>query len=116
MARLARAPNFIKSLHDPVAATLRQAAESGADRDIKRARTISLKRKPAEPSGAGRHCRLLPKQIRCARFWDITPMPSSPLYGNDPVSVRLAGRVAGWRTSSFRWDLGASVVRIETMR
>ena len=52
MARLARALSFIKSPDDPVVAALRQAAESGAERDIKRARTLFLKLKPADRRAA----------------------------------------------------------------
>ena len=52
MARLARALSFIKSPDEPVVASLRQAAESGAERDIKRARTLFLKLKPADRRAA----------------------------------------------------------------
>ncbi len=52
MGRLARALSFIRSPEDPVAAALRQAAASGSDRDIKRARTLFLKLKPAERQAA----------------------------------------------------------------
>ena len=47
MARLASALSFIKSPDDPAVVALRQAAESGADRDVKRARSLFLKLKPA---------------------------------------------------------------------
>ena len=52
MARLAGALGFIKSPDDPAVAALRQAAESGAERDIKRARALFLKLKPAERRSA----------------------------------------------------------------
>lgn len=52
MARLARALGFIKSPDDPVVAALRQAAESGSERDVKRARSLFLKLKPADRRAA----------------------------------------------------------------
>ena len=52
MARLARSLSFIKSPDDPVVAALQRAAESGTERDIKRARTLFLKLKPADRRSA----------------------------------------------------------------
>ncbi len=52
MGRLARALSFIMSPDEPVVTALRQAAESGAERDTKRARTLFLKLKPAERRAA----------------------------------------------------------------
>lgn len=52
MGRLAGALSFIKSAEDPVVAALRKAAESGDERDIKRARTLFLKLKASERQGA----------------------------------------------------------------
>jgi hypothetical protein len=52
MGRLAGALAFIKSAQDPVVLALRRAVESADERDIKRARTLFLKLKPAERRGA----------------------------------------------------------------
>jgi hypothetical protein len=52
MGRLARALAFIGSPEDPVVIALRQAAESGAERDIKQARALFLKLKPADRRAA----------------------------------------------------------------
>lgn len=52
MGRLARALSFIRSPDDPVVAALRQAADSGSERDVKRARTLFLKLKPADRRSA----------------------------------------------------------------
>ena len=52
MARLARALTFIRSPDDPVVGALRQAADSGAQRDIKRARSLFLKLQPADRRSA----------------------------------------------------------------
>jgi hypothetical protein len=52
MERLAQALAFIGSPGDPVVVALRQAAETGTDRDIKRARTLFLKLRPAERQAA----------------------------------------------------------------
>jgi len=43
MGRLATALAFIGSPDDPVVVALRQAAETGAERDIKQARTLFMK-------------------------------------------------------------------------
>ncbi len=45
LARLARSLSFIKSPDEPVVTALKQAAESGTERDIKRARSLFLKLK-----------------------------------------------------------------------
>jgi len=52
MGRLARALGFIRTAEDPVTVALRQAAESGTERDIKRARALFLKLKPSERQAA----------------------------------------------------------------
>jgi hypothetical protein len=52
MGRLARALAFIGSPEDPVVVALRQAAESGAERDIRQARALFLKLKPADRRAA----------------------------------------------------------------
>lgn len=52
MGRLAGALSFIKSPEDPVVIALRQAAQSGDERDIKRARTLFLKLKASERQAA----------------------------------------------------------------
>jgi transposase-like protein len=52
MARLARALAFIRSPDDPVVVALRRAAETGIERDIKQARTLFLKLKPADRRAA----------------------------------------------------------------
>ena len=52
MGRLAKVLAFIGSPDDPVVVALRQAAETGAGRDIKQARTLFLKLKPADRRAA----------------------------------------------------------------
>jgi hypothetical protein len=52
MGRLAGALSFIKSPEDAVVVALRKAAESGDERDIKRARTLFLKLKASERQAA----------------------------------------------------------------
>ena len=52
MARLARVLSFIRSAEDPVVAALRQAAETGLPSDVKRARSLFLKLKPADRRAA----------------------------------------------------------------
>jgi hypothetical protein len=52
MGRVAKALAFIGSPDDPVVVALRQAAETGADRDIKQARSLFLKLKPADRKAA----------------------------------------------------------------
>jgi len=52
MGRLAKTLAFIGSPDDPVVVALRQAAETGADRDIKQARALFLKLKPADRRAA----------------------------------------------------------------
>jgi hypothetical protein len=52
MGRLAKALAFIGSSDDPVVIALRRAAETGADRDIKQARTLFLKLRPADRRAA----------------------------------------------------------------
>ena len=52
MGRLARALAFIGSPNDPVVVALKLAAETGTERDIKQARTLFLKLKPADRRAA----------------------------------------------------------------
>jgi hypothetical protein len=52
MGRLARALAFIGSPDDPVVVALKQAAETGTDRDIKQARALFLKLRPADRKAA----------------------------------------------------------------
>ena len=52
MGRLAKALAFIGSPDDPVVVALRQAAETGGDRDIKQARALFLKLRPADRRAA----------------------------------------------------------------
>jgi hypothetical protein len=52
MGRHANALAFIRSPEDPVVLALRQAADSGSDRDIKQARSLFLKLRPADRSAA----------------------------------------------------------------
>jgi hypothetical protein len=52
MGRLAKTLAFIGRPDDPVVIALRQAAETGAERDIKQARTLFLKLKPADRRAA----------------------------------------------------------------
>jgi hypothetical protein len=52
MGRLAKALAFIGSPQDPVVLALRRAEETGSSRDIKHARTLFMKLKPAERRSA----------------------------------------------------------------
>lgn len=52
MGRLAKALAFIGSPDDPVVVALRQASETGTDRDVKQARALFLKLKPADRRAA----------------------------------------------------------------
>ena len=52
MGRLAKALAFIGSPDDAVVVALRQAAETGTDRDIKQARALFLKLRPADRRAA----------------------------------------------------------------
>ncbi len=52
MARLAKALAFIIKPDDPVVLALKQASESGADRDIKQARTLFLRLKSGDRNAA----------------------------------------------------------------
>jgi hypothetical protein len=52
MGRLAKALVFICSADHPTAIALKGAAESGSERDIKKARALFLKLKPGERSAA----------------------------------------------------------------
>jgi hypothetical protein len=52
MGRLAKVLAFIGKPDDPVVVALKQAAETGADRDIKQARALFLKLRPAERKAA----------------------------------------------------------------
>jgi hypothetical protein len=52
MGRVANAQAVIRIPEDPVVVALRQAAESGSDRDIKQARSLFLKLRPADRSAA----------------------------------------------------------------
>lgn len=52
MGRLAKALGFIKGANDPTAAALKLAAESGAEADIKKARTLFLRLKPGDRRAA----------------------------------------------------------------
>ena len=52
MGRLAKALAFIGNPDDAVVVALRQAAETGTDRDIKQARTLFLKLRPADRRAA----------------------------------------------------------------
>ncbi len=52
MGRLAKALAFIGSPQDPVVVALRQAAETGTERDIRQARTLFLKLRPADRRAA----------------------------------------------------------------
>jgi hypothetical protein len=52
MGRLAKALEFISGADHPCTIALKAAAESGSDRDIKRARTLFLKLKPNERNAA----------------------------------------------------------------
>lgn len=52
MGRLAKVLAFIGTPDDPVVVALRQAAETGTERDIRQARTLFLKLKPADRRAA----------------------------------------------------------------
>ena len=52
MGRLAKALAFLGSRDDPVVVALRQAADTGTDRDIKQARALFLKLRPADRRAA----------------------------------------------------------------
>jgi hypothetical protein len=52
MGRLAKALAFICGPDDPTAAALKAAAESGSEKDIKKARTLFLKLKPSDRRAA----------------------------------------------------------------
>ncbi len=52
MGRLARALAFIGSPDDPVVVALRRAEATGADKDIKQARTLFMKLKPGDRRSA----------------------------------------------------------------
>lgn len=52
MGRLAQALTFIGSPQDKVVAALRQAAETGAERDIRQARSLFLKLRPSDRRAA----------------------------------------------------------------
>lgn len=52
MGRLAKALSFISSADDPAVIALKLAAESGAEKDIKHARTLFLRVKPAHRTAA----------------------------------------------------------------
>lgn len=52
MGRLAKVLAFIGKPDDPVVVALRQAAETGAERDIRQARALFLKLKPSDRRSA----------------------------------------------------------------
>ena len=52
MGRLAKVLAFIGNPGDPVVVALRQAAETGTERDIRQARTLFLKLKSADRRAA----------------------------------------------------------------
>ena len=52
MGRLAATLAFIGSPVDPVVVALRKAAETGAERDIKQARSLFLKLRPTDRQAA----------------------------------------------------------------
>lgn len=52
MGRLAKALAFIRGPDDPATVALRTAAETGADRDIKKARKAFLELKPSDRRAA----------------------------------------------------------------
>jgi hypothetical protein len=52
MERLAKALTFVCGADHPTTVALKAAAESGADRDIKAARSLFLKLKPGERKAA----------------------------------------------------------------
>jgi hypothetical protein len=52
MGRLAKALTFICGADHPTTVALKQAAESGSERDIKQARTLFLRLKPGDRRAA----------------------------------------------------------------
>lgn len=52
MGKLAKALAFIKGANDPTAAALKLAAETGAEADIKKARTLFMRLKPGDRQAA----------------------------------------------------------------
>lgn len=52
MGRIAKTLAFMKGADDPTAVALRTACESGSASDIKKARTLFLRLKPAERRSA----------------------------------------------------------------
>ncbi len=52
MGRLAKALAFIRSPDDPTVLALRRAAAGGTDADVRKARAMFLKLKPAERNAA----------------------------------------------------------------
>lgn len=52
MGRLAKALGFICSADHPTTIALRKASESGSEKDIKAARSLFLKLKPADRNAA----------------------------------------------------------------
>ncbi len=52
MGRLAKALVFIRGADDPTTVDLKAAAESGSERDIKKARSLFLKLKPGDRRAA----------------------------------------------------------------
>jgi hypothetical protein len=52
MGRLAKALNFICGADDPTTVALKAAAESGTEKDIKKARTLFLRLKPSDRRAA----------------------------------------------------------------
>mgnify|MGYP003472101298 FL=1 len=52
MGRLAKALTFICGADHPTTKALREASESGAERDIKKARTLFLQLKPGDRKAA----------------------------------------------------------------
>jgi hypothetical protein len=52
MGRLAKALNFICGADDPTTVALKAAAESGTEKDIKKARTLFLSLKPSDRRAA----------------------------------------------------------------
>jgi hypothetical protein len=52
MGRLAKALTFISGADHPVTVALKTAAETGIERDIKRARMLFLKMKPGDRQAA----------------------------------------------------------------
>ena len=44
--------------------------------------------------------------------WAIRHMPIPPLYGGDPVTVKIAGQVAGIEDGAVSLDIGGSALRV----